>query len=241
MAKNLASIGTALFLTLAATPVSAASLQVSPVSLEIAAPNSAAIVTLNNPSAKPLKAQMRVFRWSIVNGEEHLEPATDVVASPPIATLQPHTDYTVRVVKLSKQPVAVEETYRLMVDEIPDPSGRVSGTIAMAFRYSIPVFFMPEGPQKADLTWSVSRRGGKVFISAVNSGNRRVRIADLAAADGKGKSVSVAKGLAGYVLARSSKSWVAPRGFQTVSSPLLITAQGDIGPINAQAIPEAAR
>lgn len=241
MRAKLASLSAALSLFPAIAPVSAASLQVTPVSLDVPAPGAATTLTLTNPGKFPLKAQLRVYRWSLVNGEEHLEPAAEVVASPPLAALKPDTNYTVRVIRLSKQPIAAEETYRLVVDEIPDPSAGAKNSVNMAFRYSIPVFFTPNGAQSEDLQWSLQRRNGKTFVSATNTGSRRVRISDLVIGNGSGKSAVIAKGLAGYVLARSSKSWVAPGAFQTAAAPLLITAQGDRGPINARALPDDTR
>jgi fimbrial chaperone protein len=222
--------------------VSAASLQVAPTTVEVAAGSTASTINIKNTGAEPLKAQVRVFHWTMVNGIEKLEPATDVVASPPLANVKPNTDYTVRLVRLSKQPVAVEETYRIFIDEIPEaPKVVRSGFVNMAFRYSIPVFFLPPKADAPALTWSQEKRNGKVYVSATNTGGRRVRLADLNAADKNGKQFSVAKGLAGYVLARSSMSWVAPVTVQKTVQPLLITAQSDSGPIDAQALPPQAR
>lgn len=221
--------------------VSAASLQVAPTTVEVAPRSNASTLTLKNAGVDPIRAQVRVFRWTYVNGEERLEPTAEVVASPPMSTIKANMDYTVRLVRLSKNPVNVEETYRLFIDEIVDPSKRAAGTVTMAFQYRIPVFFLPAAAPKGDVKWSYERRDGKLFVSAINTGGRRVRIADLKATDGKGKPVTVAKGLAGYVLARSSKSWVAPKALQNAAQPLLITAQSESGPINAQALPQAMR
>ena len=222
--------------------VSAASLQVAPTTVEIPAGVSASTLNIKNTGSEPLRAQVRVFRWSMVNGEEKLEPATDVVASPPMATVKPNTDYTMRLVRLSKTPVTAEETYRIWIDEIPEnKTVKSGGFVNMTFRYSIPVFFLPAAEQAPDIKWSQERRGGKLYVSATNAGGRRVRVADIAFGEGKGKPVWVAKGLAGYVLARSSKSWVAPAALQKSAQPLLITAQSDSGPINAQALPPQSR
>lgn len=220
---------------------SAASLQVAPTTVEIPMGSSASTLMLKNPGKAPLKAQIRVYRWSLAAGEEKLEPANDVVASPPMVSVKPGTDYTVRLVRLNKAPVQSEETYRVIIDEIPDPSQRAAGVVQLAFRYSIPVFFLPGANAKGQLTWSVERRNGKLVVSATNTGARRVRLADLKAVDDKGKSAVIAKGLAGYVLARSSKSWVAPNTLNAGASSLQISAQGDLGPINAQAKSLAAR
>jgi fimbrial chaperone protein len=222
--------------------VSAASLQVAPTSVEIPAGSSAATMNVKNAGAEVLKAQVRVFRWSMVNGEEKLEPATDVVASPPLATVKPNTDYTIRLVRLSKEPVTTEQTYRIFIDEIPEPKKVTrGGLVTMAFRYSIPVFFLPASEQVPDVKWTQERHNGKLYVSATNAGGRRLRLSELAFAEGKGKPVWQSKGLSGYVLARSSKSWVAPAALQKSASPLLITAQSDSGPINAQVLPPQSR
>lgn len=222
-------------------PACAASLQVAPTTVEIPPMANATTMNLKNGGTSPIKAQVRVFRWTFVDGEERLEPTRDVVASPPIAAIKPDMDYTVRLVRLSKQPVQSEETYRVLIDEIVDPSERRAGTVTMAFRYSVPVFFLPPAAPAGQLNWSLEKRNGLVFVSATNTGGRRVRVADLAAIGTNGKTIVVAKGLAGYVLARSSKSWVAPQALQTAAAPLVIKAKGDSGPINAQALLQAAR
>lgn len=219
---------------------SAASLQVAPTTVEVPAGANAAVLTLNNPGKTPLKAQIRVYRWSLENGQDKLEPARDVVASPPVVALKPGTDYTVRLVRLNKAPVAAEETYRILVDEIPDPSLKQQGVVQLAFRYSVPVFFMSNADARSQLSWSIERRNGKLVVSATNTGARRVRLADLKAVDDKGKQATIAKGLAGYVLARSSKSWVAPNQLNAGASALRISAVGDSGPIDAQARSQAA-
>lgn len=232
-----------LMFSLTATSLAhAGSLQVAPVSIEMKAHAAATSITLRNYGKAPIKAQVRVFRWVQVDGQERLEPTNDLVASPPMATVVPDKDYVVRLVRTAKQPVAAEETYRLIVDELPDPANMKAGRLNIAFRYSVPVFVSPLQAGESALTWSVEKRNGKTLLTAVNSGDRRVRVADLKVRNAKGKQVTIAKGLAGYVLARSSMSWVAPgsvQGSDTV--PVLITALGDQGTINAEARTAAAR
>jgi fimbrial chaperone protein len=147
-------------------PLWAASLQVAPVKVEVASPGAATSVKLRNEGTTPLNAQIRVFRWSQVNGEDKLEPTTDVVASPPLTKLSPKTDYTVRLVRVSKTPVAKEETYRLFIDELPDAANQRNRAVNLLLRYSIPVFFYPASGAPASLTWSVDHSGGKLSVVA---------------------------------------------------------------------------
>jgi len=222
-------------LLLAAAPLiadaaHAASLQASPVSLEVHAPAAATTLNLINTGATPINAQIRVFRWTQQNGEERLDPAESVVASPPAAALQPRTQYTIRIVRIDRTPFSGEDTYRVIVDEIPDPNR--SG-VNIAIRYSIPLFFVAPDAAAAQLSWTAAREGNRLALTATNQGDRHVRLSALKGRD-RGASVSFGDGLAGYVLGRSimrfpSKTPV--KGFASGS----VTVQGDseAGRINA--------
>lgn len=226
-----------------AAPSVAASFQATPVNVEIQAPGSSANVTIKNEANAPLNAQIRVFRWSIVDGQEKLEPATELVASPPMALVAAKSDQIIRLVRVAKTPVAGEETYRIFVDEIPDPAQRKANQIGIALRYSIPVFVMPSTPSDPQLNWTVERSGGETYVAATNSGGRRMKISSLHVKDASGASISLGEGLNGYVLARSRMRWVLPTKAQKLglNGPVVISARGDDGPINAQAMPSAVR
>jgi fimbrial chaperone protein len=228
-------------LALPTTLAQAASLQVAPVGIEVAAPGTAAIVKLRNEGTTAINAQIRAFRWVQVDGQERLEPTDDLVASPPMAHLGPGAEYTVRLVRVSKQAVAAEESYRLLIDELPDQKAQGNRVINLILRYSIPVFFFRPDAGPARLKWSVDQRDGKVRISAANEGDRHVRLAGLNIRDRNGTSISFGSGLTGYVLGHSGMHWaapVAPRKL-AVDASIVISAIGDAGPIHAS--PAAAR
>jgi fimbrial chaperone protein len=233
MSRLIIKIAAAALAAAASTAASAAALQVSPVLLQVQAPGAAIRMTVRNEGAQPIAVQTRVFRWTQKNGETVLEPTNAVVASPPIVTLQSRVDYAVRVVRTSRQPVTEEESYRLFVDEIPDASRRARGTVTLAVRHSIPVFFMPAEGDSPKLTWTVQNAAGRLKVTARNDGGRRVRISGLRVSDGKA-NVSFGAGLVGYALARSSMSWTVPAP-RALGGTVTITARGDTGPISAKA------
>jgi fimbrial chaperone protein len=217
-------------------PAIAGSLQVEPVLVEVRAPGGASSVTLRNQSAAPIDAQIRVFRWSQTNGEEKLEPTQDVVASPPALSLHPNTPQVVRVVRIDKGPITREESYRLIVDQLPNLTQQRNGTVNMILRHSIPVFFKPPNVSGPAISWSVAAAGGKLQISVHNKGDRRVRISALQVQDSKGTTLSLGNGLVGYALAGSTMRWSAPLGKLTLGQGAIsISAQGDTGPIHAAA------
>jgi fimbrial chaperone protein len=207
--------------------------------IEVAAPGAATTLKLRNEGMAPLNAQIRVFRWTQVNGEDKLEPTNDVVASPPIAKLAPKVDYTVRLVRVNKTPVSKEETYRLFVDELPDATNQRNRSVNLLLRYSIPVFFYPTAGHPPTLAWSLEHSGGKLAVVAKNSGDRHLRISNLKLRDDKGGTISFGAGLSGYVLGGSSRRWVVAsgKGGLNAGSPIAVSAQGNQGPINASAQP----
>jgi len=225
----------AAFVVFASLPASAGNLQVEPVLVDVAAPGAASTVTLRNEGTTPVNAQIRVFKWSLVNGKEHLEPTNDVVASPPSVTLTPKDKYIARIVRVSKQPVTGEESYRLLVDQLPDLSQQKSGTVNLMMRYSIPVFFGAANKKNPTVAWSVATKGNNVTLTANNTGDRRLRISALSLRNDSGKTLSFGNGLAGYALGQSTVSWTVPRSSFTASGPVTVTAQSDGGPVNAVA------
>lgn len=206
--------GVAVMAALAA-PVLASSLEVSPTSLDIVADGPAAgALLLRNRAAAASNVQVRLYRWTQADGVDVLEPTADVAASPPFATLAPGADYTVRVVRLSKRPIVGEEAYRLLVDELPAPR-QADGTINLAIRHSLPIFFRTPIARGPEVEWRAAIRDGKLMVSARNAGDRRLRVAALRVTDRRGIVVDFGRGLAGYVLGHTRRDWAtdAPPGF----------------------------
>lgn len=130
-----------LALGLAAVPASSASLRVAPVGFELTGGTATSTLQIRNEDQRPVTVQVRVFRWNERGGPQALEPTRDVVASPPLATLAPGTENLVRIVRLKKGPAGPRETYRLIVDEVPDRRPLASGQVQVVVRHSIPVVF----------------------------------------------------------------------------------------------------
>jgi fimbrial chaperone protein len=214
----------------------AASLQVAPVLVEVPIPAATSTLKLRNEGTKPLDAQIRIFRWTQVNGVDTLTPTDDVAASPPLASLRPNADYTVRVVRTNKEAVVKEESYRLLIDELPAAATGAAASVNIALRYSIPVFFTVPGVAATKLTWELQPHGNKPVIVVTNAGDRRVRLAKLKFTDGKGAVAYFGDGLAGYVLGHSSRNFEVPanaKGFGT-GGVVSMSAQGDTGPIDVK-------
>jgi fimbrial chaperone protein len=219
----------------------AGTLSVSPVLVQVPAPAKTSSVTLYNQSEAMLPVQLRLFRWVKHAGADKLVPTTDVVASPPAARLKPGGEYTVRIVRVAKTPVEGEESYRLLVDQIPVPSEMGGTNVRFVVRHSIPVFFSETKAAPPRLSWKANLAEGKLIITARNDGERRVRLSGLTIESTSGTTRSFGEGLSGYVLGKSTARWTAnssSKEFQP-GSALTIFARDENGPLQSSAQVEA--
>ena len=214
----------ALGFLLLAPVAQAASLTVSPIRLDVPAPSSSASVTLRNEASLPVNIQIRIFKWVLKNGADFYEETDDVVATPPVATVPPGGSALVRIVRTGNAPVVGEESYRLIVDEIPDANRVRNVGVNIALRYAIPVFFLNGDASQAKVAWSIRTEGGKRMLVATNSGDKSSRIVNL-----RLDKATLYPGLAGYVLGHSTRMWPLP----AKASGARVLADTDTGPIDA--------
>jgi fimbrial chaperone protein len=223
-----------LVLALAVDPAAAAVISTAPVTLEIPAPRKSGKLTLQTWGEDELAIQIRVFKWDQKDGKDRLVPTKDVVASPPMAKLKPDTRYTVRIVRVGAAPVQSEESYRLLIDQLPKPARQPSSQVNFLIRQSIPLFFSAAPEPRASLRWTAALDDGLLVVAAKNEGGRRARLSNLSIETATGVATPPREGLAGYVLAGSAAEWVqrAPKGL-AAGSRLTIRAQDEYGPIEA--------
>lgn len=204
-----------------------ASIQISPLQIEFSPTDRSAQITLRNNNDRPLALQVRVFQWS---QPEHmgmaLQPTEVITASPAIVTLVPGATQLIRVLRREKLPSDQEHYFRLLLDELPDPSAASRNAVQMLTRYSLPVFVSPRLAGRAELSANrVHCDDGREFIDVRNAGTRRARIAQwkLLVADAKdakapAQVVAQKAGLSGYVLPGGELR--IPVTFALPSSPL---------------------
>lgn len=236
------SAAVAVALCLACAPAhAAAQLEVSPVLLDIVAPGATGTVTLKNDDARPTTLQVRLFKWRQVGGQESYEPTQDVVASPPIATVAAGATLTVRVIRAAETPVQGEESYRLVLDQLPeaDRSGRAK--VAMLLRQVLPVFFANPDRSGPQVAWSVGRGPRGYELRAHNTGDQRLRVARVTLTGAGGAPVNLGGGLLGYVLGHADMSWTLGRsGEFHPGRPVTLRGESDHGDLRATAPVSAA-
>ncbi|MDC0727558.1 molecular chaperone [Phytobacter diazotrophicus] len=202
----------------------AATILLWPIDPWLGSENKATELWIQNQGNTPATMQVRIVRWRQERGDERYQPQTDVVASPPIVTIQKGTKQLIRLIKQTEIPAGTEQAYRIIVDEIP-PAGSSQGQmgIKLQMRYSIPLFVYGKGittyPESAnhalvdprELSWQVVRENGKPALQIRNQGDVHVRLTAVSARQG-GQTRVIADGLLGYVLPGETRSWPLPAG-----------------------------
>lgn len=183
----------------------AASLQVSPISLTFTTGEKAKEICLTNTSDEPIRAQTRVLNWTQVEGKEQLNPSRDLVASPSITEIKAGDRQLIRVLRMNMQNAGTEQTYRLLVDELPKTNQVNQQTgLQLLLQYSIPVFVQANEitPAKNGLTSlaQVSFHYQNQQLIVKNNGSRHIRLSELTYVNPNGEKIPLINGLMGYVL-----------------------------------------
>lgn len=175
---------------------------------------------LENSGQTPVTLQVRSFGWSQRDGKDALDEQDAIVASPPIATVQPGRRQLIRVIRRAgaSPSAAPEQSYRLIVDELPsapdtrDANG-MSARLAVQMRYSIPLFVYaaPPATQQPHLVTTYSANGEGRVIEIRNTGTGHARLTNVRVVRAGGEHVTK-PGLAGYVLPGATLRLVLPEG-----------------------------
>jgi fimbrial chaperone protein len=193
----------------------AASLQVAPISVAFSPQEKAKEIWLTNTSERPIRAQTRVLIWSQVAGQDQVNPTRDLVASPSITEIKAGEQQLIRIIRIAPQNTAVEQTYRLLIDELPSAGQADAQTgLQLLLQYSIPVFIQ--------LTDSIAMRNGLTLLNQVNfqyqnqqlivknNAKSHIRISELTYINPNGERIPLINGLVGYALAGQSMRWDIP-------------------------------
>jgi len=198
------------------TPAYAASIGVSPTLIAVNAGESVSGLRISNGDLdKSVSVQLRIVRWQQDASGDVYTPTESVAISPPFTHIEPGSENLVRIVRTTPLPLAGEESYRLLVDELPESGAQQAGTISLMVRHSVPVFFSSTNATPAQPQWQIGRAqqngtdGWRVTV--INHGDKRLRLANLDIRDHHGTLVAQHSGLLGYVLGHSRMSFFVAR------------------------------
>ncbi len=192
-----------------AREVRAASLEITPVLITLAAGQTATAIAVTNHGGAPTAIQARAYRWTQAGDDDALTPTQDIIVSPPIFTVPGGGSQTMRLLLRGGTAAGGERSYRLLLDEVPQ-ANTPNRQVALTLRLSLPVIVGATSSGRPMLQWQVGRdAGGQTVLTASNTGSAydKMRAIDVTLSDGSHPKV-VSRSRNAYILAGAERHWV---------------------------------
>lgn len=159
-----------------------AQISVSPVLVELSDEHTKDVIIVGNQQDMTASYQVEVVAWS--QSEQRREiysPTEDILAVPPLFTVEPGEQQTVRVGMLNDADTSREKSYRIFVTELANPDSESPEVgVNMRLRIGIPVFVAPTAVPRAELNFvDANQMNNQLFMLMRNSGNTRVRVSEI--------------------------------------------------------------
>jgi fimbrial chaperone protein len=159
-------------------------LRVAPVRVFLDTDTRTSMVELSNPDEAPISVQVDSFAWKqTADGTDEYEPTTEILAFPPIFTIQPGESQLIRIGRMSEVDSEQESTYRIYFTELSRPPGveDQGASLTMRLRIGVPIFLAPATAQPHRELRIVNSEydSGGLNVRIQNTGNIHVRISDL--------------------------------------------------------------
>ena len=174
----------AFFIFLAANaPPALASLSVSPVRVDLNDDHSKDVVRVSNRDTIAKSYEVTVVAWSQTSERREVYAETEeILAVPPLFTLQPGEDQIVRVGMLQEADPGKERSYRMFVTELTPPltEANKGEGISMRVQIGVPVFVAPTALPTATLDYIDSLQVEEhLFLQFGNNGNTNIKVLEI--------------------------------------------------------------
>jgi fimbrial chaperone protein len=205
---------------------------VSPVRIFMEARERATGVTVVNEGTEPLVMQAEIFQWKQKpDGSDDLVPTQDLVLAPPILRLAPGERQVVRLANLRPVPPGEQQTYRLIVREVPEALAQTKPgvQIQVALAFSLPVFITPPAARRS-LTCTASRTSPTAVIATCeNLGQAYAQPANVTLTTPSGNTLVSSDIKAGYILPNVKRSFELASGARVPAGPVKLQVTQDDG------------
>jgi fimbrial chaperone protein len=148
-----------------------ADLFVSPVKLFFGVQQKTTIITVKNNSDQTLSLQINTYSW--VQDEEakdQYSTTQDIILFPKMLSLKSGEERIIRV-GVNVPPGMKEKTYRIFLEELPQPLQTEGNVIKTILKIGIPVFISPVKPEEMGEIEKMELSKGDLSFTVKNKGN----------------------------------------------------------------------
>ena len=160
-----------------------ASLNVSPVRVNLSDSHSKDVIQITNQEDSVKSYQVEVVAWSQTDERREVyTPTEDILAVPPLFSLNPGEDQLIRVGMLTDADASTERSYRMFITELapPEPEKIEKTGITMRLQIGIPVFVAPAAAPTATLDFiDYLQIEEQLFVQFRNSGNTHIKVTEV--------------------------------------------------------------
>ena len=164
-------------------PTTHASMSVSPVRIDLSDEHRKDVVRVSNQDESAKSYEVSVVAWSQTKERREVyAPTEELLAVPPLFTLQPGEEQIVRLGMLQDADAITERTYRMFITELapPQPEEPAATGITMRVQIGVPVFVAPTALPTATLDYVDSMQvEEQLFMQFRNSGNTHVKVTEV--------------------------------------------------------------
>jgi fimbrial chaperone protein len=171
-------LGILLFLLILALPsvTMAGEWRISPTRLDLDRENRNGELTVRNEGDERVNLQVKAVEWTQdQEGKDQYKDSAELIFFPKMLSLVKNDEKVIRA-GVSSMPVAREKTYRLMVQEIPSPRKTATPTVAIALKFSLPVFVKPVREDSKGAVEKLELAHGTLSALVKNTGNIHFKI-----------------------------------------------------------------
>jgi fimbrial chaperone protein len=181
---------------------------ISPMRLDVSDGSTTAALTVRNEDDAAVVVQAEALLWEQADGKDRLTASRDLLVSPVVFTLPPKGSQLVRVALRRGADTTRELSYRLTLQEVPQPVSPDFNGLNVTLRLSLPVFVAPHDHAEPKLEWTARRDDASALVfTAANSGTAHARVHNFSVATPDGATVIFSEPASAYVLAGQSRSW----------------------------------
>ena len=219
----------------------AGSFNVSPTRVELSTQQAKAALTIQNNGDEAVVIQAQTVAWLQENGQDKYMASTDLLATPPIFSIDPGATQIVRIGMRRVSNSDQELSYRLFLQEVSPPPKPGFLGLQIGLRISIPIFIEPKVKVAPILRWKLEQQaGGRLKVSLTNDGNAHVQVIDFSVASPDQEQTLAVQQVSAYLLPGQSRTWDLPIDAEQPFSgdTVRVMANTDIGKISIDAAME---
>ena len=178
--------------------------------------------------------QVMALNWHDAGEHAQASYVDDILAVPPVFELPPKSSQLVRVASREPTTDGVEQSYRLVITEVPRTAGLVPNSLAIAARMTLPIFVTPAGAVPAPAWSLVGKDTTKPELVLANQGNAHIKVKKIELFDPVMSEPAFSTEQGALVLAGEENHWPLDVDFVRLKGPIALKAQTTIGLIETQ-------